>query len=138
MSREIRKVNIGWEHPERDRIIRRDYDGKEFIPLSEYNEEHKCDCEYCDVNSSDGYMPKIKKPFGYCLYESVSEGTPITPVFKTKEKLKDYLIENGDFWGNEWDEKSVEIIVEDEYAPSIIMTGGKIYSPNEIGNISNK
>lgn len=32
------------------------------------------------------------------LYETVSEGTPVSPPFETKEELSQYLHENGDFW----------------------------------------
>jgi len=32
------------------------------------------------------------------VYETVSEGTPVTPPFATQEELIDYLVANGDFW----------------------------------------
>ncbi len=32
------------------------------------------------------------------VYETVSEGTPVTPPFATREELVEYLVENGDFW----------------------------------------
>ena len=32
------------------------------------------------------------------VYETVSEGTPVSPPFETPEELVDYLVENGDFW----------------------------------------
>lgn len=32
------------------------------------------------------------------VWETVSEGTPVTPPFATKEELIDYLVANGDFW----------------------------------------
>lgn len=47
----------------------------------------------------DDYFPKFKEPRdGWCVYETVSEGTPVTPVFATADELIDYLVENGDFW----------------------------------------
>ena len=33
----------------------------------------------------------------YQLWETVSEGTPVTPPFPTKEELVEYLVANGDF-----------------------------------------
>jgi hypothetical protein len=33
----------------------------------------------------------------YQLWETVSEGTPVTPPFATKEELVQYLVEHGDF-----------------------------------------
>lgn len=32
------------------------------------------------------------------VWETVSEGTPVTPPFATKEELIEYLVANGDFW----------------------------------------
>lgn len=32
------------------------------------------------------------------VWETVSEGTPVTPPFETKAELIDYLVANGDFW----------------------------------------
>lgn len=32
------------------------------------------------------------------VYETVSEGTPVTPPFATREELIDYLCTHGDFW----------------------------------------
>ena len=32
------------------------------------------------------------------VYETVSEGTPVTPPFETQEELVEYLVANGDFW----------------------------------------
>ena len=32
------------------------------------------------------------------VWETVSEGTPVTPPFATQEELIDYLVEHGDFW----------------------------------------
>lgn len=32
------------------------------------------------------------------VWQTVSEGSPVTPPFETKEELVEYLVENGDFW----------------------------------------
>ena len=32
------------------------------------------------------------------VWETVSEGTPVTPPFATQAELVDYLVEHGDFW----------------------------------------
>ena len=34
----------------------------------------------------------------YQVFENVSEGTPVTPPFATREELVEYLVEYGDFW----------------------------------------
>ena len=43
---------------------------------------------------AEDYMPDFDVPegdLGWCLYETVSEGTPVTPVFGTAEALIDRL-----------------------------------------------
>ena len=60
---------------------------------------------------------------GYAVYETVSEGTPVTPTFATKEGLIDYLVKNGDYWDQSrgvggWNRANAEAFVEREWAPS--------------------
>lgn len=59
------------------------------------------------------------------VYETVSEGTPVTPPFATKEELVDYLVSNGDYWDQlrgdgGWERKNAERFIESEYAPSMM------------------
>lgn len=47
------------------------------------------------------YMPVFDVPasdLGWVLYETVSEGTPVTPIFKTAEELVDHLATVGQDW----------------------------------------
>jgi hypothetical protein len=67
----------------------------------------------------------------YQLFENVSEGTPLSPPFETKQALIDWLSSNKDFWGNQWSKESAEFIVEQGFALSGIMSGGKYYKPEE-------
>lgn len=55
----------------------------------------------------------------YQIYETVSEGTPTSPVFETIEEMKAWLIENG------ISEKAAEEFVKDQWVPSAA------YSPKE-------
>lgn len=62
--------------------------------------------EYWEVNSPPPerayYRPwKDEDATWFQLWETVSEGTPVSPPFKTKQELADYLAANGD----EWDQK---------------------------------
>lgn len=88
--------------------------------------------EYCGEPPSPP-NPRDYMPFGKWvqLYETVSEGTPITPPFKTKEQLVDWLATNKDFWGHQWTREQAQAMVEDEYAPSAVMQGGKLYTAEE-------
>lgn len=45
------------------------------------------------------YRPwKDEEATWFQVWETVSEGTPVTPPFATKEELVNYLVEHGDFW----------------------------------------
>lgn len=75
----------------------------------------------------DYYRPEFtEEPTWYQVYEDISEGTPITPPFATKEEIVEYLVEHGDFrrdyylerWPHEkpfydkWDREAAEHLVE--------------------------
>ncbi len=74
------------------------------------------------------------------VYETVSEGTPVTPPCETREELVEYLVANGDFWdqkrrleGNSmmacepWPRKQAEsFIFGSGYAPSLVVTNGVV------------
>lgn len=71
------------------------------------------------------------------VYENVSEGTPVTPPFATREELVAYLIEKGDFWQQErwrrgdtfmqpnppgYSRAAAEnFVLKDGYAPSMVV-----------------
>ena len=95
MCREVRKVPKDWIHP-RGWI----HDNKQYTPL--YNETYE---KACEEYSCTNYTPKPEKYVTYdkyddsiCthfqLYETTSEGTPLSPVFETLEELIDYATEN--------------------------------------------
>ena len=50
------------------------------------------------VPSPEDYRPEWKEdPTWWQMYEDISEGTPFSPAFATKEELIQYLVFNGDF-----------------------------------------
>jgi hypothetical protein len=76
-----------WDEGERQRV------------LKEYNEDYEYWEWAGDPPDRDYYMPEWdEEPTWFQVYETVSEGTPVTPPFATKEELIDYLVEHGDFW----------------------------------------
>ena len=117
MSREIRRVPENWEHPK---------ENGRFVAMYQWREDHVCNCDSCELN--DNLVPK--GPW-YQLFEGVSEGTPLSPPFATKDELKKWLTDNKDYWGTQWSKKGAEDIVETGYAPSGILSGSKIYKPEE-------
>ena len=97
-----------------------------------------------DAPTYEYYRPNWKPEdmTWYQVYETVSEGTPVTPPFKTKEELIDYLVVDGDFWDQErrregnttincspWPrEQAEEFVHSTGWAPSFVFAGGKLMS----------
>ncbi len=80
----------------------------------------------------DDYMPQFDgdaDSLGWCLYETVSEGTPITPVFATAEELIDHLVEYGEDWRQEpYRRESAEALVNGGGSfGSMFFVGGVLY-----------
>jgi hypothetical protein len=66
---------------------------------------------------------------GWQLWETVSEGSPITPVFETAEALVDHLVNVG-AWHKKWDRASAERFVHGTgWAPSGMVIGGTFHTP---------
>ena len=85
MGREIRKVPNDWEHP-------KDKNG-DFIPLLE-GYRYSIDLKDPDNEPKIAdYMPDwpLEKQTHYVLYENFSKGTPLSPLFKTWEKMPKWL-----------------------------------------------
>ena len=48
------------------------------------------------------------------LYENVSEGSPVSPVFATREALAEWLVQNG------WSTEALEFLLVNGHAPSMV------------------
>lgn len=86
------------------------------------------------------YRPKWadEEMIWFQVYETVSEGTPVTPPFATKAELVDYLSTKGDFWDQKrgegaWDRDAAEKFVGHGWAPSLIVTGGQVKKVSDAG-----
>jgi hypothetical protein len=116
---------------------------------------------YCDDESRDMpyweyegappdpayYRPdwKPEEMTWFQVYETVSEGTPVTPPFATKQELIDYLVANGDFWDQKrraeggtimrctpWPREEAEAFVNGPgWAPSMVIANGKVMNGTE-------
>ncbi len=107
-----------WENGERPSY----YDPKDYDKKIEFWEwdGNPPDREFYRPNWSPEEMTWFQ------CYETVSEGTPVTPPFATQEELIDYLVEHGDFWdqnsGNGgWSREAAAGFVGEGWAPSLIM-----------------
>jgi hypothetical protein len=94
--------------------------------------------------SVECYRPdwKANEMTWYQVYETVSEGTPVTPAFETQAELVEYLVTNGDFWDQKrrleggsgmlcgpWTRKEAESFVYGGgWSPSLIVANGKVMS----------
>ena len=92
-------------------------------------------CPHCD--GTDFIDPAAMKAYeawepteppegdGWQVWETVSDGSPVSPVFATADALADWLVGQGHSL------PAAEGFVQDEWAPSAVMVGGKMYSDIE-------
>lgn len=156
MGREIRRVPPNWKHPQREYCPHRPqcsygpdracyhpmrdepYDKAAMEWVADFKKfKPKKDAKYFwdwygMPPERDYYRPnwKPKEATWFQVYETVSEGTPVTPPFATQAELIDYLATHGDFWDQRrgdgpWSRQNAEQFVKDEYAPSMITIPGK-------------
>ncbi len=154
MSREVRRVPPNWVHP-KDPITGRFiplFDGCDFKPRvaewevecakwnrgefpSYVNEDDKKLSyeEWAGPRPNrDRYMPVWSPEVAthYMMYQTTSEGTPISPAFATPEELARWLADNNvssfgpmtatyDQWLR---------IAQGGYAPSMVLAGGELKS----------
>ena len=110
MGREVRKVAKDWAHP---KGINEDY-----LPLLE--EE----------------MPNFRTPSHYQMYETCSEGTPISPVMASPEELAQWLFENraSAFAGQTASYEDWLSVCKGRIAVSGVIVGNKVISGVEYQN----
>jgi hypothetical protein len=60
---------------------------------------------------------------GWQMWETVSEGSPITPVFSSAEALVEYLVAKGTTGDPPYRRSAAEAFVKEGWAPSFITTG---------------
>jgi len=109
-----------------------------------YFEDNGEDYEYWDYNGmppdKEYYRPdwKPEEMTWFQVYETVSEGTPVTPPFATKDELINYLIKNGDFWDQQrgdggWLRENAEAFIERGFAMSLVVNTatGEVKAPRD-------
>jgi len=150
MGREIRRVPANWKHPKDDKgnfipMYDQDYESaarewlqdciawdsgthQDILDNPELKQKYPFYQEWAgNPPNPDSYRPKFDaEPSWYQVYETVSEGTPVTPPFATKEELIDYLVQHGDFWDRRrgdggWPREHAEQFVERGWAPSLVL-----------------
>lgn len=86
---------------------------------------------YSSYESTSPDPDSYRRPFTseathYQVYETVSEGTPVSPVFATTDEMVDWLstVPMGGVNKEPLSRKAAEKFVEYEYAPSFIVDSG--------------
>lgn len=170
MGREIRRVPPNWQHPEYDRKIPYFLHPICYKPLFDINYEEAVldwfenfdrirkgemtddEKKYYPNGLQDwlsDYSPpdplyyrfyKNEEATWFQMYETTSEGTPVTPPFSTKEKLIEYLVVNGTFYDQQkgeggWERESAENFVNRGWSPTLVIKqsedGIKILQPRD-------
>jgi hypothetical protein len=158
MGREIRRVPPNWEHPKFDPSeVRYEWQRDAYKPLMEGYAEAKAGFEkmqaekglqeaidyYGQAPDVNDYVPDWTEAEAtwFQVYETVSEGSPVTPPFATREELVEYLVQHGDFWRQKdgsggHSRKSAEaFVMGDGWVPSMVMENGKITIGIDIAGI---
>lgn len=130
MGREIRRVPEGWEHPTKQNggdqpMFDESYKEAAEEWLNNCNqwsrgehEDQPASCKYYwewagTPPDEDYYREEFKtEPTHYQVYETVSEGTPTSPVFKDLIDLQAWLIKEGH------SESAAENFTKSGYVPS--------------------
>lgn len=129
------KDHEAWERGDHESQIKYGYTKAEYPHYANYGG---------NAPSVEYYRPnwKPEEMTWWQVYETVSEGTPVTPPFATREELVDYLMENGDFWDQKrradgdsimpcdpWTRKQAESFVFGSgWAPSLVFDNGQVMS----------
>lgn len=104
------------------------------------SEDHLLELLLADMDESNSSMFSINhytpvpvteeemNSWGYTLYETVSDGTPLTPVLETASELIDYLVSRGDYWGRSYSRQNAEALVSQGWGiGSFVMVNGTTY-----------
>lgn len=165
MGREIRMVPPNWEHPTQrcehspwqgGCDYAKTHGGQCLKPLMQGFADAKAGFEqrqaekglqealdyYGSAPDVNDYVPEWTEAEAtwFQVYETVSEGTPVTPPFATRAELVDYLMAHGDFWDQArgrggYTRAQAEAFVKDEFAPSLVVADGKVYSGIESSSL---
>lgn len=159
MGREIRYAKPGWKHPLKNEIFGGTHYGeREYQPMYDTDYESACiewyeglrdwkadeDSRWYHEHAGDppnDLFHRAEKwtpeeATAVAVYETVSEGTPVTPFFATKDELVDYLVTYGDYWDQKrghggWGRERAVEFVNQGFAPSIMVFHGVIKTPRD-------
>ena len=150
MGREIRRVPPDWEHPRSSQggyipLYDKDFDTAAKKWEAEYDlwrkGEHPDQADYYfweydsppDAESCRERSWTPEEATAYQIYETVSEGTPVSPVFPTKDDMRLWLLKQG------YSEPTANAFIEGGWVPSFVAfnsnKGVQFYSGIEAAGI---
>lgn len=149
MSREVRMVPKNWEHPKNERgtlisLYGSDYESSaadwdkeraewDAGKYPDYIHENSKKLSYSEWSGGrpiqEDYMPAFKDGEAtHCMmYETCSEGTPISPAFETLEELAQWLFDNeASAFGSQTASYEAWLsMAKKGWAPSAVLSSGK-------------
>lgn len=157
MGREVRRVPPNWTHPEDgrgmfdqhiddamaewkanvERIRSGNFDKWEEDyrdapdPVSAYIDD------YPEPDADDFRPWRDEEATWFQVWQTVSEGTPVTPAFEAPEELIEYLVAHGDFWDQQrgdggWSRRSATSLVKAGWVPSAIIDSEGVHMSRDI------
>lgn len=159
MGREVRRVPADWQHPKVERpnflkgIMETRYQPMYDRPFGPAMREWIAEWEAWERGERPDYAKDETMPFWeysgsppdpayyrpdwpeesrthLMMYEDTSEGTPISPAFKTPEELARWLTDNGAsaFGGSTGSYEGWLRVARGGFAPSLVVVDGAIHS----------
>lgn len=127
MGREIRQVPPDWEHPKDDKgnyiplfdetyiEALREYEKECLAWQDEPQDGYSFEEWHGARPSPDGYRPEwTEKATYYQIYETVTEGTPVSRVFTSLDEMRTWLVTQG------FSVKAAMAFAETGWAPSMV------------------
>ena len=126
MGREIRSVPPDWEHPKDEKgryvplydqtwlqalLSRLRYDFPWHLKPKNWRYINEIAELWPNPKYYRPYWPK-RRATAFQIYETVTEGTPVSPVFATLDELKNWLVEQG------YSEYAADKFCQDKWVPS--------------------
>jgi len=115
LGRQIRKVPQGWVHPRytSEDAPRPSMKGQHRPQFEQAHSELVLHDPYCAPDPADCRDEALAGGDCRQLYESTTEGTPLSPVFGSTEELLKHLGTQGDDEGRIWPQKAIDILRRD-------------------------
>jgi len=120
IGREIRRVPPGWEHPRDERGSYIPLFDRSAGTLGQIDQELPEELLAADPPPvMPGWAPE-EAPC-YQIYENVTEGTPVSPVFDSMDRMRDWLVGQG------YTRRAAEGFCRHGRAPSLVVADGQVY-----------